>query len=179
VKRSGGSAHHCQSPTPAANGCDLTAPTRTHTSEQQYKDRTASNRQILQIFSRGTFSRSIKRASKISLIHAQGFSKIWSVVLRSGRKPHWVSSSFLVQLLCGIFFPGTWRTLLQGGWRREIYKCILSFLLVSWEWSSQPCTTEKVTIQWKRDSLHKTVSTYRREVGHLPRPWENHGGWIF
>jgi len=34
----GNSTHLCASPTPTVNGCDLTPPTRTQTSEQEYSD---------------------------------------------------------------------------------------------------------------------------------------------
>ena len=45
MKRIADSTHPCrQSPTPTVNGCDLTPPTRTQTSEQEYSDLTASNR---------------------------------------------------------------------------------------------------------------------------------------
>ena len=43
MKRSGDSTHHCWSPTLTVNGRDLTFPTRTQTSEQEYNDLAASN----------------------------------------------------------------------------------------------------------------------------------------
>jgi len=111
MKRSGDSTYPCRSPTPTVNGHDLTFPTRTQTSDQEYSDLTASNRRpstpyarkTPQSFSRGTrsyaFSRSTKHA-KTSLAYFQDFSKIlleseiWPVMLRPGRKPHHVSFSF-------------------------------------------------------------------------------------
>jgi len=36
MKRSSDSTHHCRSPTPTLNGCDLTPSTRTQSSEQEY-----------------------------------------------------------------------------------------------------------------------------------------------
>ena len=44
MKRSGDITHRCRNPAPTVNGCDLTPPTRTQTSEQEYSDLTASNR---------------------------------------------------------------------------------------------------------------------------------------
>jgi len=109
MKRSEDSTHPCRMPT--VNGCDLTPPTRTQTSEQEYSDLTHSNRRpstpysrnTSNSFSRGTRSYAFSRLTKhvqTSLAYSQDFSKIcwrvkiWSVVLRPGREPHWVSSSF-------------------------------------------------------------------------------------
>ena len=44
MKRSGDNTHRCLSPTPTVNGRDLTSPTQTQTSEQEYSDLTTSNR---------------------------------------------------------------------------------------------------------------------------------------
>jgi len=44
MKRGGDSTHPCQNPTSTVNGCDLTPPTRTKTSEQEHSDMTASYR---------------------------------------------------------------------------------------------------------------------------------------
>ena len=43
MKRSGDNTHRCRSPTPTVNGRDLTSPTQTRTSEQEYSDLAASN----------------------------------------------------------------------------------------------------------------------------------------
>jgi len=42
MKRSGDSTHHCRSPTPTLNGCDLTPSIRTQSFEQEYSYLTAS-----------------------------------------------------------------------------------------------------------------------------------------
>jgi len=42
--KSGDNRHHCRSPTPKLNGCDLTPSTRTQFSEQEYSYLTASER---------------------------------------------------------------------------------------------------------------------------------------
>jgi len=42
MKRSGDNTHPCLRPTPTVNGCDLTPPTWTQTSEQEYSDLTAN-----------------------------------------------------------------------------------------------------------------------------------------
>jgi len=44
VKRSGDNTHPCRSSTPTVIGHDLTFPTQTQTSEQEYSDLTASKR---------------------------------------------------------------------------------------------------------------------------------------
>jgi len=80
MKRSGDSKHPCQSPTPTVNGRDLTLPTRTQTSEQEYSDLTASNRRPSTLYSRkspqsfwrGTqshaFSKSTKRVDVFGIL---------------------------------------------------------------------------------------------------------------
>ena len=110
----------CWSPTPTVNGRDSTLPTRTQTSEQ---DLTASNRQpstqyhskTPQSFSPGRMLYRVRQkmcrrfwhTPKISQISA-GRVKFWSVVLRPGRKPHWVSFSFS-SIISRHFFQGTWQ----------------------------------------------------------------------
>ena len=104
-KRNGDNTHHCRSPTPALNGCDLTSPTLTQTSEQQYSDLklTVSNWWPSTPYSRNTpkyfheeprrmFSRGRQSMPKRFGILPR-FLEIWSVVL-PGRKPHWVWPSF-------------------------------------------------------------------------------------
>ena len=53
-KENGDSTHPCQSPIPTMNGGDLTLPTATQTSEQEYSDLTASNRRPTKPYSRNT-----------------------------------------------------------------------------------------------------------------------------
>jgi len=91
--------HHCRSPTPTLNGCDLTPSTRTQSSEQEYSYLAASmrhpstpySRNTPQSFSRGTRPYTFPISTKhvyTSLGCSQDFSKIcWrveicSVVLR-------------------------------------------------------------------------------------------------
>jgi len=122
----GDSTHHCRSPTPALNSCDLTPSMRTKSSEQEYSYLTASKRHPSTLHSRNTpqsFSRGIRsytfpRSTKhvyTSLACSRDFSKIcWRVeicskVLRPRRKPHWVSSSF-----GSIIFAACWHTLFLG-----------------------------------------------------------------
>jgi len=50
----GDSINSCQSQTPTVNGCDLTPPTQTQTSEQEFSDLTASNRRPPTSYSRNT-----------------------------------------------------------------------------------------------------------------------------
>ena len=129
LKRSGDSTHHCRSPTPTLNGCDLSPSTETQPSELEYTYLTASKRHpstpyshhnTPQSFSRGTqpytyFTRSTNHVYK-SFAYSQDFSNIcWrveicSVMLRPRRKPHWVSSSF-----GSIIFAASWGTLFLGG----------------------------------------------------------------
>jgi len=52
MKRSGDSTHPSWSPAQIVNSCDLTPPTRTQTSEQEYSDLTASNRRLSRPYSR-------------------------------------------------------------------------------------------------------------------------------
>jgi len=54
MKRGDDSTRPCRSPTPTANGCDLTPPTRTQTSEQKYNDLATSNRRPSTPHSRNT-----------------------------------------------------------------------------------------------------------------------------
>ena len=87
MKRSGDSTHHCWSPTPALNGCDLTPSTRAQSSEQEYSYLTARKRHpstpyshnTPQSFSRGsrpyTFPRWTKHVNTSSAC-SQDFSKI-------------------------------------------------------------------------------------------------------
>jgi len=102
------------------NGRDLTLPTRTQTSEQEYSDFTTSNRRpstphsrnTPQSFSKGTrlyaLSRSTKHV-KTSLAYSQDFPKFcWRVkygVLCYGRDENCIwYHSVLIQLFRGIFF---------------------------------------------------------------------------
>jgi len=85
------STQPCRSSTPTVNGHDLTLPTQTQTSEQEYSDLTASNKwpsiphsqKTPQSFSQGTrlyaFLRSTKHV-KTFLTYSQDFSKsCWRV----------------------------------------------------------------------------------------------------
>ena len=54
MKRRGDSTHPCQSLTSTVNGCGLTLPTQTQTSEQEYCDLTACNRWSSTPYSRNT-----------------------------------------------------------------------------------------------------------------------------
>jgi len=54
MKRSGDSTHLCRSSTPTVNGRDLTSPTQTQSSEQEYSDLMASNRRQSTPYSRNT-----------------------------------------------------------------------------------------------------------------------------
>jgi len=126
MKRSGDSTHHCRSPTPTLNGCDLTPSTRTQSFEQEYSYLTASkrhpstpySRNIPQSFTRGirpyTFPRSTKYVHT-SLACSQDFSNIfwrvrlWSIALRPRRKPHWIILSFGL-----IIFATSWHALFLG-----------------------------------------------------------------
>ena len=88
--KSGDSTHHCRSPTPKLNGCDLPPSTRTQFSEQEYSYLTVSKRHqsntVLplhpQNFSRGTRQYTFPRSTKhvyTYLACSQDFSKIfWS-----------------------------------------------------------------------------------------------------
>jgi len=103
------STHPCWSPTPMVNGHDLTLPTRTQTSEQEYSDLTASNRRMSTPYSRNTpqnFSQGTRSFLEVDKACEDVFSifprflkillesEIWSVALRQGRKPHRVSFNF-------------------------------------------------------------------------------------
>ena len=131
MKRSGDSTHHCRSPTPTLNSCDLTLSTRTQSSEQEYSLLTASERHPSTPYSRNTpesFSRENQpcpfpmstKNMYTSLACSQDLSKIcWrveicSVVLRPRRKSHWVSSSF-----GSIISTASWRTLFLGGYAKR------------------------------------------------------------
>ena len=126
--KSGDSTHHCRSPTPKLNSCDLPPSTRTQFSEQEYSYLTASKRHqstpyshnnhrtfreelgnILSVLSRG------RQNMSILLWHAPRISRKFtgvencSVVLRRQRKPHWVSSSF-----GSVIFVASWQALFLG-----------------------------------------------------------------
>jgi len=113
MKRSSDSTHHCRSPTPTLNGCDLTPSTRTQSSEQEYSYSclTASMRNPSTPYSRNTPQSFSKRSRPYtfpistkhvytSLACPQDFSKIcWRVEIcsaapRPWRKSRWLSSSF-------------------------------------------------------------------------------------
>ena len=141
MKRSGDSTHHCRSPTPTLNGCELTPSTWTQSSEQECSYLTASKRRLStpyshntpQSFSRGTrpytFPRPTKHVCK-SLACSQDFSKIcWrveicSVVLRRRQNPHWVSSSF-----GSIIFAAAWHTLFLGRLSKKMPRKLVHSLL--------------------------------------------------
>jgi len=127
MKRSGDSTHHCRSPTPTLNGCELTPSTGRQPSEQEYSYLTASKRHpstpyshnTHQSFSRGTRPYTLPRSTKHvykSLACSQDFRKLrWrveicSVLLWPRQKPHWVSSSF-----GSIIFAASWHTLFLEG----------------------------------------------------------------
>jgi len=122
------STHHCRSPTPKLNGCDLPPSTRIQFSKQEYSHLTASKRHystpyshsthitfheetcnILSILSRG------RQNMFILLWHAPRISRkfagveLCSVVLRQQQKPHWVSSNF-----SSIIFVASWHALFLG-----------------------------------------------------------------
>jgi len=91
MKRSGDSTHPCRSPTPTMSGRDLTLPTRTQTSEQDYSDFMASNRRpstpyssnTPQSFSQGTRSYALSRSTKhvkTSSAYSQSIGGEWNVV---------------------------------------------------------------------------------------------------
>ena len=126
MKRGGDSTHHCRSPTPTLNGCDLTPSTWSQSFEQEYSYLTASKRHpstpyshiIPQSFSWGTQPYAFPRSTKhvhTSLACSQDFWKIcwgvglWSIVLRPRWKPHWVLSSFGSNT-----FATSWHTLFLG-----------------------------------------------------------------
>jgi len=111
MKRSGDSTRHCQSPTSTLNGCDLTPSTEKQFPERDNSYLTASKRHRSTLyfhntsksFSRVTRSYTFPKSTKnvlASLVCSSDFSKIcwrveiFSVVLRSRRKQHWVSSCF-------------------------------------------------------------------------------------
>ena len=145
MKRRGDKTHLCWSPTPTWNGFDCSPLTQTQTSGRHYYDlmartnlpTTSYSLKTFQSLSRGTrsyaFSRSTKHA-KIFLPYSQDFLKIcfqvkiWSVVLRPGRKPHWpfssfdstISRHFLSRYLFGLYF--SWQT-------EEWYFCVVCTLL--------------------------------------------------
>jgi len=92
-----GSTHPCRNPTSTVNCYDLT-PTRTQISEQEYSDLTVSNRTPYSSNTLNAFY-DLSRSTKIffsRLTHPcyQDYSKIfwrmkvWSAMLRAGRKPH-------------------------------------------------------------------------------------------
>ena len=82
--------------------------------------------------------------AKTSFANSQDFSKIcprvkvWSMVLRPGRKPHWPFSNFL-----GIFFQGTWHTPFLEGYKVIFLDNSYSLgdcLSCIWEWSHLPAS---------------------------------------
>ena len=103
--------HHCRSPTPKLNDCELTTSTETQSSDQEYSYLTTSKRHPSTLYSHfpqhppKLFTRNpaayfpeVDKHVYTSLACSQDFSKIcWrveicSVLLRPRRKPHGVSS---------------------------------------------------------------------------------------
>jgi len=78
MKSSGDSTHHCQSPTVTVNGCNLTLPTWTQTSEQKCSDLTASsNRQPSTPYSRNTPQTCHKEPGRIL---SRGRQSMWRLL---------------------------------------------------------------------------------------------------
>jgi len=123
MQSSGDSIHPCRSLTPTVNGHDLTLPTRTQTSEQEYSDLTASNRRpstsyslnTPQSVSQGTrsyaFSRSTKHV-KTFLAYSQDLSKCCRRVKR-GRQSYGRDETALriIQLWFNYFVASFFKTL--------------------------------------------------------------------
>ena len=118
----GDSTHPCQCPTPKVNGRDLTFPTWTQISEQQYSDLTASNRRPSTPYSRNKlFTRNpVVCFLEVDKAYVDVFgilptflknlleSEISSVVLRPGRKPVCVSFS-IGSIILRHLFQDTWQ----------------------------------------------------------------------
>ena len=116
MKSNDDSIHHCRSPTPTLNGCDLTPLTRIQSSEQEYSYLTTRKRhpstphshnpspkafheETGRTFPRGRQNMCIRlwRAPRISRKFAGECRFICSVMLLPRRKPHWYHPA-LVQL---------------------------------------------------------------------------------
>jgi len=93
----------CCSPTPTVNGCDWTPPTRKQTCEQEYK-----------AWQQGAGGLQHRTPALHGLSKICWIVKTWSVMLWSGRKLHWVSTSFgsAISKHC---FQGTWHILFLEG----------------------------------------------------------------
>ena len=122
MKWSGDSTHPCQCPTPTVNGSDLTFPTWTQISEQEYSDLTARNRRPSIPYSRNKlFTRNtVLCFLEVDKAYVDVFgilptflknlleSEIASVVLRPRRKPHWVTFR-ISSIISRHLFQGTWQ----------------------------------------------------------------------
>ena len=123
MKRSGDSTHHCWSPTLTVNGRDLTLPTRTQTSEQEYNDLAASNGRQHRAHARlpkafrkepGHYFLEVDKACEDVFNILPIFlkilleSEVWSVLLRPDENRTGYHSG-LIQLFRGFFFQGTWQ----------------------------------------------------------------------
>ena len=122
MKWSDDSTHPCQCPTPTVNGSDLTFPTWTQISEQEYSDLTASNRRPSIPYSRNKlFARNpVLCFLEVDKAYVDVFgilptflinlleSEIASVVLQPRRKPHWVTFS-ISSIISRHLFQGTWQ----------------------------------------------------------------------
>ena len=125
MKRSGDSTHHCRSPTPTLNGCDLSPSTEKQSSEQECTWRPArGTRQHRtpttppKLFTRNPaiYFPEVDKACVEVFGMLPGFLEN---MLESGNlictamattKPHWVSSKF-----GSIIFAASWHTLFLGG----------------------------------------------------------------
>ena len=109
LERTSDNTHTCRSPTPTVNGCDLTLPTRTQTSDETTMDLTASKgqtskpqcRNTSQSFFQGTGLNFFLQVTIVDIFAKLLWLllicltlKIWSAVVCPGRKLHWVTYSF-------------------------------------------------------------------------------------
>jgi len=118
LKRSGDSTHPCRSPTPTMNDRDLTLLTWTETSEQEYSDFMASNRQPSTPYSSNTpksFTRNLvvcfievnKACEDVFNIFPKYCQRVKYGLLCYGRDKNRTGyHSALIQLFCSIFFQG-------------------------------------------------------------------------
>jgi len=88
------------------NGCDLTLPTKGHTSDQEYDELTASRKGWSTPYSRNTLQN--------FPLGSYDFSKILSVAFRPESKMQWISSSFGL-IMSKYLFSRNWDKLFQGG----------------------------------------------------------------
>ena len=161
-------------PRPTVNGCNITPPTRTQTSEQECNDLTASwggrqhrdpaalpnlllrNSVILKIGKTcveiyGTLPRFFENALE---------SEIRSVLRRPERKPHWVSA--LVQLFLGIFFSMYLAYIFPAESRSDasvisaFFSCLLGIRMIIPVFQSSDAFTEQQTT-WHTQASERTL----------------------